>query len=121
MGYILIAEDDRDILLIMQRRLEMKGYETRTASNGQAALDLAFEERPSLVVLDVMLPELDGLTVCAKIKTHFAPQPPNVILVTARGQPAQREEGRQAGADVYLVKPFSPRELLQHVEALYGR
>ncbi len=118
MAYILIAEDDRDILLIMQRRLEMSGYPIRTSNNGRDALEMALSERPKLLLLDIMLPFTDGLTVCSEVKAYYAEDAPPVIMVTARGQPAQREEGRLAGADVYIVKPFSPLELLKQVEAL---
>ena len=121
MSYILIAEDDRDILLLMQRKLELSGY-TRlwTTSNGADALEKALQDPPRLVILDVMLPGMDGLSVCAKIKESLGEQAPPILITSARGHNDDLLHGQMAGADAYMIKPFSPRDLLSQVQALIG-
>jgi DNA-binding response OmpR family regulator len=122
MAYILIAEDDRDILLLIQRRLELGGYtEVWTTMDGQEALDQALEQPPALLILDIMLPHVDGLSICQTVKQEFGPQAPPVIVISARGSRENIEEGRAAGADVYLVKPFAPRDLVAHIDRLLDR
>ena len=118
MKKILIVDDHADIRRLIRMTLEFEDYDVREAADGDAALALAQEFQPDLVLLDVMMPgELDGLQVCQRIKQ--SPQGRNtiVILLTARGQKADVEIGLKAGADAYLVKPFSPLELIETVEA----
>jgi DNA-binding response OmpR family regulator len=119
MSYILMAEDDQDILLIMQRKLEMNGYDQIwSTGDGQEALDKALSDPPLLLILDIMLPHVDGLTICAQVKQRYGETAPPVILMSARGQRVHMDEGALAGADVYLVKPFTPADLLRQVDAL---
>jgi len=118
MGYILIAEDDRDIQLLVQRKLEMSGYSDIWMTNdGQEALSHALENPPSLLILDVMLPSLDGLSICAEVKKTLSPAPP-ILIMSARGQQTHLQEGTMAGADAYIIKPFSPRDLMRYVSDL---
>ncbi len=119
MSYILIAEDDRDILLLVRRKLELSGYtDIWGTPNGALALKKALEARPRLLVLDIMLPGLDGLSICRQVKAHYADHAPPIMLMSARGQQDQVDEGKAAGADEYIIKPFSPRDLLEKVEVL---
>ena len=118
MGYILIAEDERDILLLMQRKLEMSGYTIWSTGNGNEALEKAISDPPMLAILDIMLPGRDGLSICTEIKAALNNEAPPVLITSARGQSDDLMNGQMAGADSYLIKPFSPRELLQHVQAL---
>lgn len=117
MGRILVAEDEPHILLLIQRKLESAGHTVHITSSGDDALQNALHECYDLLVLDVMLPERDGLDICRKVKTSFGEDAPPVILISARGQQPDVEAGIAAGADDYIIKPFSPRTLLEHVEA----
>jgi two-component system, OmpR family, alkaline phosphatase synthesis response regulator PhoP len=116
MTTILVAEDEPHILLLIQRKLESAGYTILTTTNGAEALQLALNDKPDLLILDVMLPEREGLEVCREIKTTFGKDAPPVILVSARGQHMDVEAGMKAGADDYIIKPFSLRGLVDRVE-----
>lgn len=120
MRQILVAEDETHILLLIQRKLESAGYAVQITSNGDEALRLALESKPDLLVLDVMLPGRHGLEICREVKAAFGDQAPLIILMSARGQPLDVVAGHEAGADDYIIKPFSPRQLLEHVEAVLG-
>jgi two-component system alkaline phosphatase synthesis response regulator PhoP len=121
MGYILIAEDEPHILLLIQRKLEGAGYTVATTMNGNDALQTAFENKPDLLLLDIMLPGLEGLEICREVKAQYGDEAPPVILISALGQQIDVEAGMAAGADDYIIKPFSPRLLLERVEAaLFG-
>jgi DNA-binding response OmpR family regulator len=117
MTYILVAEDDPHIQLLIQRKLETAGYKVRTTPDGSEALQMVLDEPPRCLLLDVMLPGHSGLEVCRQIKQRLGNKAPPVIIISARGQKADVEAGEAAGADDYLIKPFSPRDLLEHVEA----
>lgn len=121
MTYILIAEDDPHIQLLIQRKLETAGYKVRTTPDGEEALRMALAERPRIMLLDVMLPGLTGLEVCHRIKQQLGREAPPVIIISARGQQSDVDAGELAGADDYLIKPFSPRDLLDHVENILRR
>ncbi len=121
MTYILVAEDDPHIQLLIQRKLETAGYKVRTTPNGSEALRMALDEPPRVVLLDVMLPGLSGLDVCSSLKKQLEAKSPPVIIISARGNQADVSAGERAGADDYLIKPFSPHDLLEHVEALIRR
>lgn len=118
MSRILVAEDEPHILLLIQRKLESAGYTVETSLNGDEALELALQEHFDLLILDVMLPGQEGLDVCRQIKTTQGNNAPAVIIISARGQQPDVEAGIEAGADDYIIKPFSPRTLLEHVEAV---
>ncbi|MCB0978728.1 MAG: response regulator transcription factor [Acidimicrobiales bacterium] len=115
---ILVIDDDVALSEVVGRYLEAAGYEVMFAADGQTGLEQALRELPDLVVLDLMLPRLDGIEVCRRIR-EVAPIP--VVMLTARGEEDDRIAGLQIGADDYVTKPFSPRELEARVEAVLRR
>ncbi len=119
-GTVLVVDDEPTIVEIVGRYMERAGYETYEASDGPEALRLAELHRPDLVVLDVMLPGIDGIEVMRQL--HERPGPRTaVILLTARGEESDRLVGLRHGADDYVVKPFSPAELVARVDAVLRR
>ncbi len=118
---VLVADDDPDILALVAYRLERSGYEVLTASDGADALRLTIAHRPDLVVLDVMMPRIDGYGVTRAIRSHPPTERTPVVLLTARVQEADIARGFEAGADDYVKKPFSPQELKARVQAVLGR
>jgi two-component system response regulator ResD len=117
---VLVVDDEPTIVEIVGRYMERAGFETYTAADGYRALDAATEHRPDLVVLDVMLPGIDGVEVMERLQEREGP-PIAVILLTARGEESDRLVGLRHGADDYVVKPFSPAELVARVEAVLRR
>ena len=117
---ILIVDDEPTIVEVVARYLERAGYRTHTAANGEQALEAAARERPDLVVLDLMMPGIDGLRVMRRLRDQ-ASEPVGVILLTARGEESDRVTGLRLGADDYVVKPFSPVELVARVDAVLRR
>ncbi|MBN1675125.1 MAG: response regulator transcription factor [Kiritimatiellae bacterium] len=118
---ILIVEDDRDIARLVRYNLEKSGFATVEAGTGEAALDLLSRERVDLIVLDLMLPEIDGLDVCRRIKQSERLADLPVLMLTAKGEEVDRIVGFELGADDYVTKPFSPRELVLRVKAILRR
>lgn len=118
---VLIADDDADILGLVEFRLGAAGYEVARAEDGREALRLARELVPDLAVLDVMMPFLDGYEVTEQMRKDDAMEGIPVILLTARVQEADVQRGFDAGADDYVKKPFSPQELRSRVQAVLGR
>jgi len=118
---VLIVEDEKDILQLVKMYLEKEGFRTVTAANGAEALRQVRSERPDLVVLDLMLPEIDGLEVCKKLRV--APQTAMlpIIMLTAKSEESDTVVGLELGADDYVGKPFSPRALVARVKALFRR
>ena len=121
MAKILIVDDEPDLLDLLQFNLETNGYEVVRAANGRTALDQAKAHQPDLIVLDVMLPDLQGFEVLRKLRSREASRSTPVILLTARGDEADVLIGFELGADDYVVKPFSPRALLARVRAILKR
>jgi DNA-binding response OmpR family regulator len=121
MSTILVADDDRDILDLVAFKLTASGYELITATDGATALTEARRAVPDIVVLDVSMPGMSGLDVCRELRADSITTAIPVILLTARGQDADIEVGFDVGADDYIVKPFSPRELQSRVTALLSR
>jgi two-component system response regulator ResD len=117
---VLVVDDEPTIVEIVGRYMERAGFETFTAGDGYKALDVATGHRPDLVVLDVMLPGIDGIEVMERLQERPGP-PIAVILLTARGEESDRLVGLRHGADDYVVKPFSPAELVARVEAVLRR
>jgi DNA-binding response OmpR family regulator len=115
---ILAADDDPQLLRLMTRNLEFEGYEVLAASDGQQALAQIESQPLDLVLLDVMMPKMDGFTVCQRVR-EFSSVP--IIIVTARGQDQDKVRGLDLGADDYLTKPFSVEELLARVRAVLRR
>lgn len=116
---MVIVEDDRTLAAVVASYLERAGHDARPVHDGASALILVDEVRPDLVLLDVMLPELDGLTVCARIRDQHPHVP--VIMLTALGEVDDRIAGLEVGADDYVTKPFSPRELMLRIESVLRR
>jgi DNA-binding response OmpR family regulator len=117
-GSILVVDDEPTITDVVSRYLERAGYTTRIAGDGAHALRLAGESRPDLVVLDLMMPGMDGLEVMRRLREH---ERVSVILLTAKGEHSDRIIGLRLGADDYVVKPFSPGELVARVDAVLRR
>jgi len=115
---VLLVEDEHDLAALVRRQLEGEGYHTLVAHDGKMALILAQQTQPDLVILDWMLPELDGLTVCRKLRERSVVP---ILMLTARAEEADRVLGLEVGADDYLAKPFSLRELMARVRALLRR
>ena len=122
-GSVLVVDDEPTITEVVSRYLERAGYSTRTAGDGRRALELAGAERPDLVVLDLMLPGMDGLEVMRHLRQRNGggDSPMCVILLTAKGEPTDRVIGLRLGADDYVIKPFSPAELVARVDAVLRR
>ena len=118
---VLAADDDDDILELVTFRLERSGFTVLQAHDGEQALELAQAARPDLAVLDVMMPKLDGFEVTRRLRADERTRRIPVILLTARAQDADVQQGFEAGADDYLRKPFSPQELRARVQAILGR
>jgi len=115
---VLVVDDDVHILRMMQHILELEGYRVITTSDGKAALNVLNEEIPDMVLLDIMLPGMDGYKVCQRIR-EFSQLP--IIMVTAKGNDEEKVQGLDAGADDYLTKPFSSNELVARVRAVLRR
>jgi two-component system, OmpR family, response regulator ResD len=120
-GSILVVDDEPTIADVVSRYLERAGYLARIASDGPGALRSAGEERPDLVVLDLMLPGMDGLEVMRRLREFGEGPRVLVILLTAKGEHSDRIVGLRLGADDYVVKPFSPAELVARVDAVLRR
>lgn len=118
---ILIVEDEPEIAKLIQTALEREGFSCHHSRDGLKALQVFQEQQPDLIVLDLMLPGLDGLEVCARIRQKPGAKDPYILMLTARGEEIDRVIGLSTGADDYLVKPFSPRELVARVRALLRR
>ncbi len=121
MTAILVADDDVDIRDLVAFKLEQAGFDVTAVDNGLAALTAARIEPPDLVVLDVMMPGMSGIDVCRELRNDRTTSGLPIILLTARAQEGDVEVGFGAGADDYIVKPFSPRELVTRVEAVLAR
>jgi len=118
---ILIVDDEKDIVKMLEYNLRKEGFRTISAYDGQEALELAAREHPDLILLDLMLPEMDGLEVCKKLKKEDKTANLPIIMLTAKTQETDKVIGLELGADDYVTKPFSPRELLARIKAVLRR
>jgi two-component system, OmpR family, alkaline phosphatase synthesis response regulator PhoP len=112
---ILIVDDEPHIRMLIEQTLEEledEGVNFITAVNGEEALNLICEEKPDLVFLDVMMPKMNGIEVCRRVKKELGLNEVYIVLLTAKGQELDRQKGQEVGADVYMTKPFSPEALL---------
>jgi two-component system, OmpR family, alkaline phosphatase synthesis response regulator PhoP len=114
---ILIVEDEKDIIEVLRYYLEKEGYRVHVAPDGFAALEAASRVVPNLILLDLMLPKLDGMEVCRRIKADERLRPIPVLMLTAKGEEADKVKGLEIGADDYITKPFSAKELVARVKA----
>jgi two-component system phosphate regulon response regulator PhoB len=119
--HILVVDDERDLVELLQYNLQKAGYRVSTAKNGRAALDAAFKDHPDLVVLDVMLPELTGTEVASRLRTNPSTAEVPILMLTAKGEEVDQIVGLTVGADDYVTKPFSLNVLLARIEALLRR
>lgn len=118
---VLIVDDEPNIVLSLQFLLSREGYDIDIARDGESALELAARRPPDLVVLDLMLPGLDGYEVCRRLRASAATAATKIVVVTARAREAERVRGLEEGADAYVTKPFSTRELIATVGRFLGR
>jgi DNA-binding response OmpR family regulator len=118
---VLVADDEEDIRALVAFRLQRAGYDVITAADGEEALTLATTRLPDLIVLDMMMPKATGLEVTRSLREQDATKDIPVIILTARAQEADVASGFEAGADDYVKKPFSPKDLQLRVQALLGR
>lgn len=118
---VLVADDDPDILSLVALRLERSGFEVILARDGEQAVAAALEREPDIALLDVMMPKLDGYEVTERLRGNQATRHMPVILLTARVQKADIARGLEAGADDFVKKPFSTKELRDRVQAALGR
>ncbi len=115
---ILVVDDEDNIVTILEARLMANGYEVVTAADGQEGLNKARSEKPDLIILDIMLPKLDGYKVCRMLKFDDQYKHIPIILFSARTQDSDQEVGKQQGADAYVTKPFQPEALLNKIKEL---
>ncbi len=118
---ILIVDDEPDVADLLKYHLHRAGYLTLTAGTGAKALEIARQSRPEAIVLDLMLPGMSGLEVCRELRKNPDTASLGVLMLTAKGQPTERINGLEIGADDYVTKPFSPKEVVLRVQALVRR
>jgi DNA-binding response OmpR family regulator len=121
MAKILIAEDERDIRDLITFTLRFAGHEVVPTANGEEAVQAAFKEKPDLILLDVRMPRLTGYEACQQIKANQSTQDIPVIFLSAKGQESEVKTGLEAGADEYILKPFSPDQLTERIKVILAR
>ena len=119
--HIVVVEDESDILEVLSYNLRREGFEVSSSLNGVQGLELIQQQLPDLVLLDLMLPGMDGLEICRRLRSNPASQHIPIVMVTAKGEESDVVLGLGIGADDYLVKPFSPKELIARVKAVLRR
>ena len=120
---ILIVDDEAHIRMLIEQTLEEledEGVEFLTAENGEAALEIIQQEKPQLVFLDVMMPKMNGMEVCKRVKKELGLTNVYIALLTAKGQELDRQKGQEVGADVYMTKPFDPEVILRKAREVLG-
>jgi DNA-binding response OmpR family regulator len=115
---VLIADDEPAILMSLEFLFKKEGYKVLIARDGQEAIDLFENEQPSILILDIMMPKIDGYHVCSHAKTHFKQRIPKVIFLSAKNKETEIEHGYELGADLYIPKPFSTRDLIKKVNLI---
>ena len=118
---ILLIEDEKNILELVKYNLEKEGFRVLTASKGTTGLEIALKEKPKLLILDLMLPEMNGLEICKILKQNPKTKSLPIIMLTAKGTESDKVLGLELGADDYITKPFSPRELVARIKAVLRR
>ncbi len=117
---VLIVDDEPNIVLSLEFLMEEAGYDVRSVTDGQQALDAVREDVPDLILLDIMLPKLDGYEICREIRANPRCKNVRVIMLTAKGREVDQEKGLAFGADEYITKPFSTREVVEKVKQILG-
>ena len=115
---IFIADDELDFVSTLRSRLEFEGFGVTTAADGKEALQRIMDEKPDLILLDVMMPSMNGYQVCRELKGNAATSSIPVLMLTAKSQESDKFWGREAGADAYMTKPFDMDELINEIEGL---
>jgi diguanylate cyclase (GGDEF)-like protein len=118
---VLVADDDEDIVRFVEVNLRLEGYDVHTASDGEAALQAAYDAMPDLLLLDVMMPKLDGYEVCQRLRNDSRTKHVSIIMLTAKSLSADKVVGLTSGADDYMIKPFDPIELVARVKSALRR
>jgi DNA-binding response OmpR family regulator len=118
MPRILIVDDEPNLVLALEHLMKKEGYGIRVASDGELAVAAAGEYQPDLILLDIMMPKMDGYEVCQRIRANPALRDVAIIMLTAKGREVEREKGLALGADLYITKPFSTREVVQKVKEI---
>lgn len=119
--HIIVIEDEKDILDVLDYNLKREGFRVSTASDGRGGLEMVRQENPDLVLLDIMLPEVDGLEICRILKSELSTRAIPIIMVTAKEEESDVVLGLGLGADDYVTKPFSPKELIARIKAMFRR
>jgi len=119
--YVLIVEDEESLAALLEYNLEKEGYRVGLAPDGEEAMTMVAEETPDLIILDWMLPKLSGIEVCRRLRNRQATRNVPIVMLTARGEEAERVRGLDTGADDYIVKPFSMSELFARIRAVLRR
>lgn len=117
-GKVLVVDDEEYIQHILNFSFSAEGYQVITANDGEEAIEKAKNENPDVIVLDIMMPKMDGYEACRRLKSDPKTRNIPVILLTAKGREVDRKLGNEAGADDYMVKPFSPGRLIERVESM---
>lgn len=117
---ILVVDDENEILMMMEARLQANGYETLSATDGAQALEIAKREKPDLIILDLMIPKMDGYKVCGLLKCDSRYTHIPIMVFTARARENDRKLAEEAGAEAYLSKPFDPKILLEKIREMIG-
>lgn len=120
-GKILVVDDEDHIVELIKFNLETNGYEVISAFNGEDAIEKAIDEKPDLIILDLMLPKIDGVEVCKRIKSNIETSNISIIMLTAKSEESDKIVGLETGADDYITKPFSVKELIARVNAVLRR
>lgn len=120
-GKVLVVDDEEYIQHILNFSFGAEGYEVITAGDGEEAINKAKDEKPDVIVLDIMMPNMDGYEACKRLKSDPKTRAIPVILLTAKGRDVDRKLGNEAGADDYVVKPFSPGRLIERVQGMMKR
>jgi len=120
-GRILVIDDEKDLIELVRYNLEKEGFQVRAAQDGEAGLSAAIKELPDLILIDLMLPGIDGLDVCRSLRSNDRTARIPVIMLTAKSEESDRILGLELGADDYVTKPFSPRELVARIKAVLRR
>ena len=120
---ILIVDDEAHIRMLIEQTLEEledEGVEFLSADNGESALEIITREKPQLVFLDVMMPKMNGMEVCRRVKKELDLKDVFIVILTAKGQELDRQKGQEVGADVYMTKPFDPETILNRAKEVLG-
>lgn len=118
--YVLIVDDAPNIVLSLEFLMKKEGYEVRSVSNGEEAMEAIAEKTPDLILLDVMMPRKDGYEVCQELRASHVWKDIKIIMLTAKGRDVEREKGLALGADDYITKPFATQELVEKVKSQLG-